>query len=398
MSRAASGSVQRCYVSLAYSHAPTDSRVRRHCETLARRGWRVYQLGLAAEGERRVGRLNGVVLVRWQRPRYRGTRVTRYLVAYAAFFYWARRLLRRLRRQHEINVVHVNNIPNFMVWVAAPERRRGTGVILDIHDPVAELYESKFSGRPGTRAIIRLLEWEERLATRAADCVLCVHEPHRALTVSHGVDECKIRVVENFADDGLFRSNAARVPAPFVAYHGTVARRMGLDALLHAVHLLRQEGWPVRGAVWGDGDAVESLRRTRERLGLTADIEIPGQRFRPEELLPRLQEVGVGVVPLRRDPFTDIMLPVKVLEYVRLGIPVVATWTPTIAYYFPEDTLMLLRDSSAVGIAGALREILAAPEQARARAARAQTLPIARAWQDAESPFVRIVEEVASCR
>jgi len=92
------------------------------------------------------------------------------------------------------------------------------------------------------------------------------------------------------------------------------------------------------------------------------------------------------------------MLPVKVLEYVRLGIPVVATWTPTIAYYFPEDALTFVRDASAVGIANALREILAAPEQARARAGRAQALPIARAWQDAEATFVGIVEEVASCR
>ncbi len=398
MSRVAPGSGQRRYISLAYSHAPTDSRVRRHCETLARRGWRVYQLGLAAEGEGRVGRLNGVVLVRWPRPRYRGTTLTRYLAAYAGFFCWARRLLRRLRRRHKIDAIHVNNVPNFMVWVAAPERRLGTGVILDIHDPVAELYLSKFSGRLGTGGIVRLLEWEERVATGAADFVLCVHEPHRALTVAHGVDARKIRVVENLADDDLFRLKAARPAAPFVAYHGTVARRMGLDALLHAVHLLRQEGWPVRGAVWGDGDAVEPLRRTRDRLGLTADIEISGQRFRPEQLLPRLQEVGVGVVPLRRDAFTDIMLPVKVLEYVRLGIPVVATWTPTIAYYFPEDALTFVRDASAVGIANALREILAAPEQARARAGRAQALPIARAWQDAEATFVGIVEEVASCR
>ncbi len=398
MSRIASRSDQRYYISLAYSHAPTDSRVRRHCETLVRYGWRVYQLGLAAEGERRVGRLNGVVLLRWQRPRYRGTALTRYLAAYTAFFCWARRLLRRLRLRHKIDVVHVNNIPNFMVWATTPERRRGTGVILDIHDPIPELYRSKFSGRPGSRVVIGLLEGEERLASAAADLVLCVHEPHRALTASHGVDARKIRVVENLVDDGLFRSTAPRRPAPFVAYHGTVAGRMGLESLLHAVHLLRQNGLPVRGAVWGDGDAVETLRRTRDRLGLTAAMEIPGTRFRPEQLLPRLREVGVGVVPLRRDAFTDLMLPVKVLEYVRLGIPVVATWTPTIAYYFPEDTLTFIRDSSAVGVANALSQLFAAPEEGRARAARAQALPIARSWQDAEAPFVRIVEEVASCR
>jgi glycosyltransferase involved in cell wall biosynthesis len=387
-----------CYVSLAYTHAPTDSRVRRHCEALARHGWRVYQLGLAADGERPVGRLNGVVLVRWARPRYRGARLTRYLVAYTAFFWWARRLLRRLRRTQRIDVVHVNNIPNFMMWVAAPERRRGSGVILDLHDPVPELYLSKFGGRPGTGTMVRLLECEERLASRPADVVLCVHEPHRAMTVAHGVDAAKIRVVENLADDILFPMQPARPAAPLVAYHGTVARRMGLDALIEAVRTLRREGLPVRGAVWGDGDAVEALRKTRDRLGLTDDIEIPGQRFRAEQLLPRLRDVGIGVVPLRRDAFTDIMLPVKVLEYVRLGIPVVATWTPTMAYYFPEDTVTFLRDSSATGLANALRTLLAAPEQARARAARAQGLPIARAWQDREQSFVRIVEEVAACR
>jgi glycosyltransferase involved in cell wall biosynthesis len=396
--RGASGADQRRYVSLAYTHAPTDSRVRRHCEALARHGWRVYQVGLAAAGERRVGRLNGVVLLRWARPRYRGTRLARYLAAYTAFFWWARRLLRRLRRRRSIDVVHVNNIPNLMIWAAAPERRRGSGVILDLHDPVPELYLSKFAGRPGTATIVRLLECEERLASHRADVVLCVHEPHRAMTVAHGVAARKICVIENLADETLFPVLPPRAAGPLVAYHGTVAARMGLEVLLEAVHLLRQEGWPLRGAVWGDGDAVDALRRARDRMGLSGDIEIPGERFRPEQLLPRLRQVGIGVVPLRRDPFTDIMLPVKVLEYVRLGIPVVATWTPTMAYYFPEDTVTFVRDASAAGIATALRAMLAAPEQARARASRAQRLPIARPWQDQERSFVRIVEEVAACR
>ncbi len=363
---------------------------------MARRGWRVYQLGLAAEGEGPVGRLNGVVLVRRRRPRYRGARLTRYLAAYGAFFCWARRLLKRLRRRRKIAVIHVNNIPNFLVWAAAPERRRGTGVMLDIHDPIPELYASKFSGWLGTRAIVRLLAWEERLATRAADLVLCVHEPHRALTVAHGADARKLRVVENLADEGLFPLEPARAPAPFVVYHGTVARRMGLDTLLEALHLLRGEGCVVRGGIWGDGDAVESLRRTRDRLGLTAQVEIPGERFRPEALLPRLQQVGIGVVPLRRDVFTDIMLPVKVLEYVRLGIPVVATWTPTVAYYFPEGTLTFVRDATPAGVADALKRVLAAPDEARQGAARAQALPIARAWQEGAPAFLRFVEEAAA--
>jgi glycosyltransferase involved in cell wall biosynthesis len=269
-------------------------------------------------------------------------------------------------------------------------------VILDIHDPVPELFASKFAGRAGTGAIVRLLEWEERRASRAADLVFCVHEPHRALTERHGVAAGKLRVVENLADERVFPLTPARAPAPFVGYHGTVARRMGLDTLLAALALLRGEGCVVRGAIWGDGDGVELLRRTRERLGLTADVEIPGERFRPEALLPRLAQVGIGVVPLQRDIFTDIMLPVKVLEYVRLGIPVVATWTPTVAYYFPEGTLTFVRDATPAGVAAALHRVLAAPEAARQGAARAQALPIARAWQEGVPAYLRFVEEAAA--
>ena len=73
------------YVSVAYSHEPTDPRIRRHCEAMARRGWRVVHIGLAGPGESRVGRLNGVVLLRWSRRRYRGAGLLRYGWSYLQF-------------------------------------------------------------------------------------------------------------------------------------------------------------------------------------------------------------------------------------------------------------------------------------------------------------------------
>jgi glycosyltransferase involved in cell wall biosynthesis len=82
------------------------------------------------------------------------------------------------------------------------------------------------------------------------------------------------------------------------------------------------------------------------------------------------------------------------LEYVRLGIPVIVAWTPTIARHFPEDTVRFVREFSAVGVAEALEWILADPERARQQAARAQRLPIARAWQESEATFVSMVQEV----
>jgi len=388
------GTDQPCYISIAYTHEPTDPRVRRHCESMARHGWRVYQLGIAAEGERGVGRLSGVRLLRWRRGRYRGGKLYRYALAYVSFLFWARRLVRRLARTRRVRVVHVNNLPNFAVFAAGPARRRGAGVILDIHDPVPELFLSKFGSRPGAGVASRVLRLEERVAAGRANLVLCVHDLHREVTASHGVEQAKLRVVVNAPDGELFPRLAPRAASALVVYHGTVASRMGLDVVVEGLELARRRGRPIRLAIWGDGDAVESLQRMRDRLGLEDAVEVEGRRFRLEDLIPRLRAAGVGIVPVARDVFTDLMLPTKLLEYVRLGIPVIVAWTPTIARHFPEDTVRFLREFSAAGVAEALEWMLSDPERARRQAARAQELPIARPWQESEATFVSMVQEV----
>jgi len=392
-----SGVTDPYYVSVAYSHEPTDPRIRRHCEAMARRGWRVVHIGLAGPRERRVGRLNGVVLLRWSRPRYRGAGLLRYGWSYLRFFLWVRRVVARVSARRPVRVVQVNNVPTYLVWAVGGARRRGARVVLDIHDPEPELFLSKFGQRPGARIGARLLAWGERAAAHRADLVLCVHDEHRRLTEAHGVPPGKLRVIVNQADARLFPLAPPRPATPFVGYHGTVSRRMGLDVVLQGLALLRDRRVTVRGAIWGDGDDVARLQEIRDRLGLTRTVEIPGQRFRLEELLPRVRALGVGLVPLARDVMTDIMLPTKLLEYVRLGVPVVVSWTPTIAHYFSEDAVRYVRDLSPAAVADAVAELLRDPVAAQRRAARAQALPIARAWQESgEREFVNLVEELGS--
>lgn len=80
----------------------------------------------------------------------------------------------------------------------------------------------------------------------------------------------------------------------------------------------------------------------------------------------------------------------------RLGIPSIVTWTPTVARYFPEDTVWYIRDFAPQPLAISLGAVLDAPDEARRRASEAQRLPIARGWQEMEEEYVRSVEEVAS--
>ena len=163
--------------------------------------------------------------------------------------------------------------------------------------------------------------------------------------------------------------------------------------MLAGIRSLLDRGIAVRMAIWGDGDATDELRSQRDQLGLSSLVDIPARRFQPDQLIGLLAEVGLGIVSIRRDTFTDVMLPTKLLEYVRLGIPAVVTWTPTIAQYFPDDAVYYIRDMSAAAVADAVARALADPEEARARVGRAQGLPIACSWQDREMEYVRLIEE-----
>jgi glycosyltransferase involved in cell wall biosynthesis len=56
-----------------------------------------------------------------------------------------------------------------------------------------------------------------------------------------------------------------------------------------------------------------------------------------DKLRPILSEMDVGVIGNRKSIATELMLPVKMLEYIALDIPVVAPRLRTIQYYFSDD-------------------------------------------------------------
>ena len=51
------------------------------------------------------------------------------------------------------------------------------------------------------------------------------------------------------------------------------------------------------------------------------------------------------------------MLPVKLLEYVHMGIPVIAPRLKTIQYYFSEDQVMYYEPGDVDGLADCMRQL-----------------------------------------
>ena len=122
-----------------------------------------------------------------------------------------------------------------------------------------------------------------------------------------------------------------------IVYHGTIAKRLGLDLAVKAFQKAAAACPRARLEIYGDGDAGDELEAQVGAAGMGDRIYFSKKLFRVESIAEMIQGASLGLIPNRRDVATDYMLPVKLLEYVHLGIPVIAPRLKAIQYYFSED-------------------------------------------------------------
>jgi len=116
------------------------------------------------------------------------------------------------------------------------------------------------------------------------------------------------------------------------------------------------------------------------------------------ELIPLIRRAAIALVPMARDVFMDLVLPSKLIEYVRLGLPAIVTRTPTVAAYFDDTMLWYVDGVAPSDLARAIEAVLTHPGEARVRAERAQLAVAAQPWQHFEPGYLDVVEAVADLR
>jgi glycosyltransferase involved in cell wall biosynthesis len=123
---------------------------------------------------------------------------------------------------------------------------------------------------------------------------------------------------------------------------------------------------------------------------LTQIINLRG--IQPLEAMPAaIRAADVGVVPMRQDAFTDCVLPTKLLEYVTLGLPVIAAHTATTTDYFDESMVLLHTPGDAADLGNKLLAVYRDPAAAHARAEHAQRFTTARNWEGESAAYLRLI-------
>jgi glycosyltransferase involved in cell wall biosynthesis len=378
---------------IAYTVYAFDGRVRAEAEALVANGFTVRCLTTRNGPSASRFVLNGVDVRELNVPKYRGKSTLVYAASYLWFLVVTSVMCLRLLVRGELDVVHAHNLPDFLVFAGLLPRLMGTKVVLDVHDSVPETFATKFASSP---VLWRALCLEEELSALVAHKVICVNHPQRDTLVARGIPKAKTLVTMNTPDPKIFRSQRSGrrgdIPATRfnLVYHGTMTERLGVDLVIRAVANLRDRIPDVRLHLWGGGDHLERFQALVEELSVGDSVCFKPDGFALQELPAQLQSMHVGVVGNRRSAAGDLMLPVKLLEYVSLGIPAVVPRLRTIEHYFAEDMVRYYEPENVQSLAHAIWQLYSQPEARCAQALRAQSFIERHGW---ERQGAELVEE-----
>ena len=308
---------------------PFDRRVWSESKALRDAGWHVTVISPKGEGARRWHEhVDGIEVFRYPLPTTEAGlvhHVAEYSVAVPAMLILA--LLARMRGR--IDVIHACNPPDFLFPIGWLFRRLGSVFIFDQHDLGPEVYAAQ-RGRPGG-LVHRFLLWCERQTYALADIIISSNQTYRRFAIERGrVAPDRVFVVRSSPDPGRIHrvepDQSVKGGRPsLVVYLGTMGPQDGVDLFVRAArHILDARPSGVRFVAIGGGNQLDVVRRLAGDLGLDeADIVFTG-RIPDADVRRILSTADVAVSPDPANDFNEFCTMNKTLEYMAVGIPVVA--------------------------------------------------------------------------
>ncbi len=362
---------------LLYSRYPADPRPRRAAEAMIEAGMEVDLLCLAGEkSDATSENVGGVQVVRAPIKHRRDSKLM-YFWQYGRFFassFWFL-LTRGYRNRYD--VVHVHNMPDFLVFAALIPKLLGARIILDLHDPMPELMESIY-GLKSDDWKVRLLRRIERLSIKFSNLALTPNITFKNLFVSRSCKPDKMQIVMNspqqqIFDPERFAPGSGEPPAPgefHVMHHGSIVHRHGVDLLVEAVARLRPEIPGIRLDIYGAATPfLDIVLALAERLGVGDIVKYHGAKTQLE-IADAILKCQVGVVPNRHSAFIEINFPTRLFEYLAMHRPVIGPSTQGIRDYFGPEQLLMFEPSNVEDLAARILWVKNRPSEAAAFVSR----------------------------
>ncbi len=349
---------------VVFAAYPQDFRVLREARALVDAGYSVDVLCLKRENQSRNEQVNGVQVYRTPLTlKHKGK--IRYIWEYLYFFMNAFFKVSVLNFVRKYDVIHIHNIPDFLVFTAVFPRLMKKKVILDMHEITPELFMSKFKMTENHR-VIKWMKFIEKLSIGFVHHVIVATPFLKKALEERITDTQDYTVLLNLSD-------TKRVPwksrdfnnnhSPFkLIYAGTVTERHGLDIAINAVKKVMSEtDIKLSLSIYGVGSEWDQYKELTKKLGLEDAVH-----FHPviprEQLYSVFQTMDVGIVPKRDGVFIGEAISSKLFDYAMAGLPILCARTPGDTLYFDDSMAFFFEPGDIDQLAGGILKLYRNPE------------------------------------
>lgn len=382
---------------LVYSFYEGDTRVLQYARSLVDRGDTVDVIALRSEDKPAFEVLDGVnvhrVLARKVNEKSRLT----YFLRILRFFFRSTLVLSREHILRRYDVIHVHSVPDFLVFAATIPRLLGARIILDIHDILPEFYASKF-GITRDSSMFKALVGVEKLSIAFSNHVIIANDIWRDRLLSRSVKSEKCTVVLNYPDPAVFRPRAREsVNGRFViVYPGSLNRHQGLDIAVRAFARVVREMPEAEFHIYGEGPTKPSLIDLKDQLGLL-DRVFFHHSLPVNEIAEIMAASDLAVVPKRASsPFGNEAVSTKIMEFMSLGIPVVASRTRIDTYYHDDSRVRFFESENEADLAQAILELGRDPKLRSRLAMNASQYVKKHNWKERCQEYLNLIDSLTS--
>lgn len=330
-----------CMVS--YSFYEADARIQQYASALVERGDSVDVIALRRPEMSRVEKLHGVTVHRIQQRANNERGPLSHLCRILRFLVVSSLVLTRRHLTEPFDAVHIHSVPDFLVFAALIPRLLGTPVILDIHDVLPELYASKF-GASQASILFKCLLFLEWISVSFASQVIVANHLWCDRVAERTGRRHKCHPIRNYPPPATFRPRPRRSNGKFlITYPGSLNRHQGVDIAIAAFAKVKSRMPDAEFHIYGDGPAKPSLIELARHLNLNGQV-VFHNALPNSEIVEVMASTDLAVEPKRSaSAFGNEALSMKILEFMSLGVPVVASRTKTHAFYY-NDSLVKYYD------------------------------------------------------
>jgi glycosyltransferase involved in cell wall biosynthesis/peptidoglycan/xylan/chitin deacetylase (PgdA/CDA1 family) len=344
---------------IGYTPYEGDNRVRRYAETLAQRGDQVDMIGLSRDpSQPAVEEFNGVTVYRIQHREHNERNKWSYAWRLLKFLVGSSRKVTELHKLNRYDVVHIHNMPDFLVFAAWYPKLTGAKLILDIHDIVPELFGNKFSSNFKS-AYVELLKGIEKLAAAFVDHVIISNHLWHKTLVARSVSAEKSSVFINHVDPKVFaRRDRNRNDGKFIVlFPGSLQWHQGVDIAIEAFARIRPQIPNAEFHIYcGSGVIRGDLQDLALKLGIEESAKFI-KAVSLDEMAQVIANADLGVVPKRADSFGNEAYSTKIMEFMSQGVPVVVSRTKIDSFYFEEGIVHFFPSGDSEAMANAMLDV-----------------------------------------